>query len=108
MRVQRRILPSVFRLPKPDLVSCTMSVSSSGVSRRFILSSLAALPALASASPFASARAQAADPLPSWNDGRTKKAILDFVADVTLEGSPHFVPVPERIATFDNDGTLWV
>ena len=47
------------------------------------------------------------DPLPSWNDGRTKSAIRDFVGRVTKEGSPDFVPVPERIATFDNDGTLW-
>jgi hypothetical protein len=48
-----------------------------------------------------------ADPLPSWNDGKTKQAIVDFVAKVTKEGSPDFVPVAERIATFDNDGTLW-
>ena len=51
--------------------------------------------------------ARAADPLPSWNDGPAKKAILDFVAKVTTEGGPDFVPPPERIATFDNDGTLW-
>ena len=51
--------------------------------------------------------AGASDPLPSWNEGPTKKAIGDFVARVTKEGSPDFVPVPERIATFDNDGTLW-
>src|SRR5213079_3246347 len=48
-----------------------------------------------------------ADPLPSWNDGATKKSITDFVAKVTKEGSPDFVPPEERIATFDNDGTLW-
>ncbi|CAJ35574.1 nonspecific acid phosphatase [Methanocella arvoryzae MRE50] len=48
------------------------------------------------------------DPLPSWNDGPTKQAIMDFVARVTAEDSPDFVPVEERIATFDNDGTLWV
>jgi phosphoglycolate phosphatase-like HAD superfamily hydrolase len=47
------------------------------------------------------------DPLPSWNDGPSKKAILDFVGKVTKEGSPDFVTVAERIATFDNDGTLW-
>lgn len=47
------------------------------------------------------------DPLPSWNDSVAKKAILAFVAKVTKEGSPDFVPVAERIATFDNDGTLW-
>ena len=47
------------------------------------------------------------DLLPSWNDGAAKKAIVDFVARSTKEGSADFVPVPERIATFDNDGTLW-
>ncbi|MFL5130952.1 MAG: HAD family hydrolase, partial [Microvirga sp.] len=47
------------------------------------------------------------DPLPSWNDGAPKRAILDFVGRVTREGGPDFVPPPERIATFDNDGTLW-
>jgi hypothetical protein len=47
------------------------------------------------------------DPLPSWNDTRPKKAIVAFVDRVTKEGSPDFVPVAERIATFDNDGTLW-
>src|SRR5438034_7051781 len=51
--------------------------------------------------------AYAQDPLPSWNDGATKKSITDFVAKVTKEGSSDFVPPEERIATFDNDGTLW-
>jgi len=46
-------------------------------------------------------------PLASWNDGAAKQSIVDFVKRVTTEGSPDFVPVPERIATFDNDGTLW-
>ena len=54
----------------------------------------------------ATAAAQPADPLPSWNDGPAKAAIIDFVEKVTAEG-PDFVPVPERIAVFDNDGTLW-
>jgi phosphoglycolate phosphatase-like HAD superfamily hydrolase len=49
----------------------------------------------------------AQEPLPSWNDTATKKAILTFVDRVTRQGSPDFVPAPERIATFDNDGTLW-
>ena len=48
-----------------------------------------------------------ADPLRSWNDGATKRAIITFVVRVTKQGGPDFVPVPERIATFDNDGTLW-
>ena len=47
------------------------------------------------------------DPLPSWNDGAATQAIRDFVARVTTEGRPDFVPEPERIAVFDNDGTLW-
>jgi len=45
--------------------------------------------------------------LPSWNDGLPRKAILDFIERVTSVGSADFMPVPERIATFDNDGTLW-
>src|SRR5881409_1452247 len=51
--------------------------------------------------------AYAQDPLSSWNDGPTKQAIVEFVAKVTKEGSPDFVPPEERVATFDNDGTLW-
>jgi phosphoglycolate phosphatase-like HAD superfamily hydrolase len=75
-------------------------------SRRTFLASLLALGLFS----FASIEAWAAepDPLPSWNDGPTKQSILDFVAAVTKEGGPDFAPVPERIATFDNDGTLWV
>jgi hypothetical protein len=49
----------------------------------------------------------AADPLPSWNDGPAKQSIIAFVEKVTKPGSSDFVPVSERIATFDNDGTLW-
>ena len=52
------------------------------------------------------ARAQS-DPLPSWSEGASKTAILDFVKRVTTPGGPEFVPPAERIATFDNDGTLW-
>jgi phosphoglycolate phosphatase-like HAD superfamily hydrolase len=48
------------------------------------------------------------DPLPSWNDGPAKQAIVDFVQATTTQGSPQFVPPAERIATFDQDGTLWV
>ena len=51
--------------------------------------------------------AQQADQLPSWNDGPTKAAIIQFVQDVTKESGPKFVPPEQRIATFDNDGTLW-
>jgi phosphoglycolate phosphatase-like HAD superfamily hydrolase len=51
--------------------------------------------------------ADSTDPLPSWNDGAAKQSIEAFVAKVTKEGSDQFVPQAERIATFDNDGTLW-
>jgi phosphoglycolate phosphatase-like HAD superfamily hydrolase len=50
---------------------------------------------------------QAADPLPSWNDTATRRAIVSFVDSATKPQSPAFVPVAERIAVFDNDGTLW-
>jgi phosphoglycolate phosphatase-like HAD superfamily hydrolase len=56
---------------------------------------------------FTAQPAVAQDPLPSWNDTGPKKAIIAFVAKVTKEGTPDFVPVTQRIATFDNDGTLW-
>ncbi len=49
-----------------------------------------------------------ADPLPSWNNGAAKRTILAAVKEATTPGSPGFIPAPERIATFDNDGTLWV
>ena len=51
--------------------------------------------------------AQDTDPLPSWNDSTSKKTIVDFVTKVTQEDGTNFVPASERIATFDNDGTLW-
>ncbi len=70
--------------------------------KNLIAAALAAMLALATTV----ARA-AADPLPSWNDTAPKKAIVAFVERVTKEGSPDFVPPAERIATFDNDGTLW-
>jgi len=64
---------------------------------------LLTLVALLAFSPFASA-----EPLPSWKDGAAKTAITAFVTEVTTASSPSFVPPPERIAVFDNDGTLWV
>ena len=79
------------------------------IDRRVLLSSLAMLPALSVALRSTSAVAQAqSDPLPSWNEGATKASIVDFVARVTTQGGPFLVPVEQRIATFDNDGTLWV
>ncbi|MDP1837535.1 MAG: HAD family hydrolase [Reyranella sp.] len=72
--------------------------------RRAIVTGLAAAAVVFSTAPPSFGQA---DPLPSWNDGPIKKAILDFVARSTATGGPDFVPVAERIATFDNDGTLW-
>ena len=68
--------------------------------KRLLMKSILALLLLANV-------AFAADPLPSWNDTAPKKAIVAFVEQVTRVGSPSFVPTAERIATFDNDGTLW-
>ena len=90
----------------------------SGVSRRASLSTLATLPALSGLG-LTAAQAQLpagpppqgplpADPLASWNDGPAKQAILDFVRATTDPASPKLVPPEERIATFDQDGTLWV
>jgi hypothetical protein len=56
---------------------------------------------------FVRAQDRTTDPLPSWNDGPAKQAIVGFVDRVTTEGSPDFLKLPERIAVFDNDGTLW-
>ena len=52
--------------------------------------------------------AAADDPLPSWNDGATKQSIIEFVTKVIAEGGPDYVKPEERVATFDNDGTLWI
>jgi phosphoserine phosphatase len=67
----------------------------------------ALLAAVALVAALRSATARAADPLPAWNDRPAKKAILTFVAKVTKEGSPDVVAPADRVATFDNDGTLW-
>ena len=67
---------------------------------------LPALPGLFATS--APAGAQSALPLPSWNDGPAKQGILDFIRATTDSSSKDFVPPEERIATFDQDGTLWV
>ena len=82
-----------------------------GVNRRVLLSTLAALPALGGPllSTASDAWAQSsARPLDSWNDGPAKQAILDFVRATTDPASPTFARREERIATFDQDGTLWV
>jgi phosphoglycolate phosphatase-like HAD superfamily hydrolase len=72
------------------------------------LPALAACAALLAAHLLPARRAaERPDPLPSWNDGAAKKALLDFVAKVTDKNGTDYVPPAERIATFDNDGTLW-
>src|SRR2546422_570470 len=83
--------------------------ASFGISRRVVLVTAAVLPAFFGAIvPIADqARAQTPDPLPSWNDGAAKRSIIDFVARVTRDGGPDYVKPAERIAVFDNDGTLW-
>jgi phosphoglycolate phosphatase-like HAD superfamily hydrolase len=80
---------------------------SKGLSRRFLLGALAAMPAMPGFFN-ASAEAQTATPLASWSDGPAKRAILDFIRATTDPSSKEFVPAEERIATFDQDGTLWV
>ena len=80
-----------------------------GLSRRVLFSTFALLPTLIGALRSTPALSQTpADPLPSWSDGATRKSITDFVARVTTQSSADFVPVDQRIATFDNDGTLWI
>jgi phosphoglycolate phosphatase-like HAD superfamily hydrolase len=79
--------------------------------RRALILSLALLPDLSVPLLHTSAAAQTATteaPLPSWNDGPAKQAIIDFVRATTERSSPNYVPPEERIATFDQDGTLWV
>jgi hypothetical protein len=70
--------------------------------RRYLLMTITLVAVLALVS-----LAAAAEPLPSWNKGQAKRAIVDFVQLVTEAGGADFVPIPERIAVFDNDGTLW-
>jgi phosphoglycolate phosphatase-like HAD superfamily hydrolase len=85
-----------------------MSTSTTAqASRRFMLGVLAAMPALPTLFAAATALAQN-EPLASWKDGPAKQAILDFVKATTDRASPAYVPPEDRIATFDQDGTLWV
>jgi phosphoglycolate phosphatase-like HAD superfamily hydrolase len=73
----------------------------------FALSRRATLALLLATGLCGNTAAQAPDPLPSWNDGAVKQAIVKFVADTTTAGAATFLPIDQRIATFDNDGTLW-
>jgi hypothetical protein len=82
-----------------------------GINRRELLASLALLPALSVPLFPASAPAQTATSggsLPSWNDGAAKQAIFDFVRATIDRSSPNYVVPEDRIAVFDQDGTLWV
>lgn len=92
-------LPSVVH--RPDLVPATsrraLLKGASGLAVSAFFTGATRHPGLA-----------ADDPLPSWNDGQAKQAIFDFVAEATREGGDGFVPIADRIATFDQDGTLWV
>ena len=82
--------------------------ASLGITRRVLLTTAATVPILFRSALSILQHAQAqTDLLPSWNDGPAKKAIVEFVARVTRQGGPDFVPPAERIAVFDNDGTLW-
>jgi phosphoglycolate phosphatase-like HAD superfamily hydrolase len=78
------------------------------IDRRVLISGLALLPALSWASARAQTQVAKSGPLGSWNEGPAKQAILDFVRATTEQGSSKFVPTGQRIATFDQDGTLWV
>ena len=80
------------------------------INRRVAISGLALLPTLGQTvfPSFAQAQRSQAAPLASWNDGPAKQAIIDFVRVTTDQTSPKFVPAEDRVATFDQDGTLWV
>src|SRR5215471_10646942 len=84
--------------------------SLSGINRRALLSGLALLPVLSGSSAPALAQTQTTQDgsLGSWNEGPAKQAIIDFVRSTTDQASSKFVPPEQRIATFDQDGTLWV
>ena len=81
---------------------------SSAISRRGLLASVAVLPSLPEVITATAARTQAAGVLPSWNDGPAKQTVVDFVRATTDPSSKNFVAPEDRIATFDQDGTLWV
>jgi phosphoserine phosphatase len=83
-------------------------VPSSRINRRAVLSSLAVLPALSMLLPVSAPAQTLSGLLPSWSDGPAKQAILDFVRSTTDRSSPSYVAAEERIAVFDQDGTLWV
>src|SRR3954463_13137656 len=108
MRLRRRCRrPRCNSSAIPSLMEDLVPADSTAASRRFILSALAALPMLSVLFDDSTAAAQT-EPLGSWNDGPAKQAILDFVNVATDRASANFVAPEDRIATFDQDGTLWV
>ena len=82
---------------------CVLEMSMKATASSFILACLA----LVAAAPAGARQSQAPDPLPSRNDCQSRNEITRFVTRVTTEGGPDFVPAAQRIAVFDNDGTLW-
>jgi hypothetical protein len=97
-----------MKVPKKE-PAVSLKPSFSEVSRRALLTTAAALSvSIGPAFPILNQAQAQTDPLPAWNEGANKQAITDFVVRVTGQGGPDFVPPDERIATFDNDGTLWV
>jgi len=106
MSIPRTRPPFVGALAVASVLACLLpacSGDSARARRAHVEAANAHAEALAAAAP----EAPPADPLPSWNDTAPKQAIFDYVARVTTEGSKDFVPPDERIAVFDNDGTLW-
>jgi len=97
-----------MKVPKKELAMLPKS-SFSEISRQVLLTvAVTLLVSIGSAFPILKHAQAQTDPLPSWNEGASKRAITNFVAHVIRQGGPDFVPAAERIATFDNDGTLWV
>src|SRR5262249_51915862 len=110
-RFEKADARSGVRMPARTGSNMNSIAPSSSVSRRALLSTLALLPALSAPLVSISALAQTASAgnlLPSWNDGPAKQAILDFVRVTTDRSSPSYVSAEDRIAVFDQDGTLWV
>jgi hypothetical protein len=104
-----RLRRAAFPCSRPKEPTMSPKPSFCGASRRALaaLPALAALALLPSPLLLTAAKAQT-DPLPSWNDGPAKQAIIELVKLTTDRGSPKFVLPEERIATFDQDGTTWV
>jgi phosphoserine phosphatase len=95
------ILSTYARKSLWPVVVALVALLASGCTDRAVTPGRAAIPASSTAQP-------SGDPLPSWNQGPAKQSIATFVARVTAPNGPDFVPPAERIAVFDNDGTLWV